>query len=232
MLARVLEPEVMDGADEAEEYDLMRHSAVNTVFVSDLLTEFESRFPRPNGAGTGQSVRVLDVGTGTALIAIELCLRDPSVHVVAIDLSEAMLQFAQANVQRSGLTDQLALRLADAREVLAAGAFQVVMSNSLIHHLAQPGPALEAMWSAVAPGGLLFLRDLFRPDTPEQLEATVSRVAGEDTPTQQQLLRQSLHAALTEQELIGLLEELGWNGYHLQLTSDRHWTLFRWRALL
>ena len=55
MLQRVLEPELMDTADEAREYDAMDHSAVNRQFVDDLLAVC----PAPRD--------VLDVGTGTAL---------------------------------------------------------------------------------------------------------------------------------------------------------------------
>ena len=37
MIERVLEPEAMDSVDEAGEYDLMDHGAVNAAFVADLL---------------------------------------------------------------------------------------------------------------------------------------------------------------------------------------------------
>ena len=36
MLARTLEPEVMDTAQEASDYDAMDHSEVNARFVADL----------------------------------------------------------------------------------------------------------------------------------------------------------------------------------------------------
>ncbi|MBC8120702.1 MAG: SAM-dependent methyltransferase, partial [Gemmatimonadaceae bacterium] len=37
MLERVLEPEVMDTLQDAQEYDRMDHSEVNRAFVRDLL---------------------------------------------------------------------------------------------------------------------------------------------------------------------------------------------------
>jgi hypothetical protein len=36
MLPRQLEPEAMDSADEARDYDSMDHSAVNQAFAADL----------------------------------------------------------------------------------------------------------------------------------------------------------------------------------------------------
>ena len=61
MLPRVLEPEVMDSAEEASDYDAMDHSHVNRLFVTDFLTIWKGANP------------ILDVGTGTAQIPIELC---------------------------------------------------------------------------------------------------------------------------------------------------------------
>ena len=55
MLPRILEPELMDTAEDAREYDAMDHAAVNAVFVNDLLAALsdwslqrpvESRAPR------------------------------------------------------------------------------------------------------------------------------------------------------------------------------------------
>jgi hypothetical protein len=60
-LTRVIEPEVMDSAEEARDYDAMDHTAVNRVFVVDFLAHW-------NG-----SVPMLDVDTGTVQIPIELC---------------------------------------------------------------------------------------------------------------------------------------------------------------
>src|SRR5262245_36972949 len=118
MLQRVLEPEVMDSAAEARDYDAMDHSAVNRAFVADFLAVW-------TGDGT-----VLDVGTGTAQIPIELCRRHASARVVGIDLAEHMLQVGKENVRRDGLIERIRLECIDAKKMpFADGAFQAVMSN-------------------------------------------------------------------------------------------------------
>src|SRR3984957_18640332 len=94
---RTLEPEVMDTEDEARDYDAMDHAEVNGRFVGDLLAY------RP------QVGEVLDVGTGTARIPIELCGRAPGAKVVAIDLADHMLTLARANVARAKLEARIAL---------------------------------------------------------------------------------------------------------------------------
>ena len=90
VLPRTPEPEVMDSEAEARDYDAMDHGEVNASFCADLLAVQ----PRPR--------RVLDAGTGTALIAIELCRRSPEASVEAIDLASHMLALAARNVQRAG----------------------------------------------------------------------------------------------------------------------------------
>src|SRR5947199_5791543 len=103
MLPRVLEPEVMDSAEEARDYDAMDHAAVNRVFVADFLAVWNGRGP------------VLDVGTGTAQIPIELCRRHSGVQVTAIDLAEQMLRVGRENVARAGLAGRITLELQDAK---------------------------------------------------------------------------------------------------------------------
>ena len=88
MLTRVLEPEVMDSPEEARDYDAMDHGAVNRAFVVDFLAAWNGENP------------ILDVGTGTALIPIELCRQAPAARVVAVDLAEHMIRLAEENVRR------------------------------------------------------------------------------------------------------------------------------------
>src|SRR5437867_3719734 len=105
MLPRILEPEVMDSAEEARDYDAMDHSQVNRAFVADFLAFFT---PLPGSI-------VLDVGTGTAQIPIELCRQNAAVNVVAVDLAEHMLRVAKENVERAGLANRIRLERVDAK---------------------------------------------------------------------------------------------------------------------
>src|SRR5262245_35345547 len=153
MFQRVLEPEVMDSAEEAHDYDAMDHSTVNRVFVDDFLAVW-------NGEGP-----LLDVGTGTAQIPIELCRRVDSVHVVGIDLAEYMLRVGRENVRRAGLANRIDLVLCDAKQMatIKDGMFGGVISNSIVHHIPEPRSVLAEMVRVVPPEGILFVRDLLRP---------------------------------------------------------------------
>src|SRR5438105_4055267 len=139
MLPRVLEPEVMDSAEEARDYDAMDHSQVNRAFVVDFLAFFTPLTPLPGNI-------VLDVGTGTAQIPIELCRQNAIVNVVAVDLAEHMLRVAKENVQRAGLANRIRLERVDAkRSPGPAGRFAAVISNSIVHHIPEPAAVLAEM---------------------------------------------------------------------------------------
>jgi len=213
MLARVLEPEVMDMEDEAREYDQMDHSEVNRRFVTDFLAIHQGGW------------KVLDVGTGTALIPIELCQREKRAIVLAIDAAEHMLRRAAVNVAGAGLVGRIHLELTDAKGLKYEDhSFPAVISNSIVHHIPQPSRVLCEMARVLAPGGTLFVRDLLRPDDEATLQHLVQTYAGSATETQRALFDASLHAALNLNEIRSFVRELGLPVDGLAQTSDRHWT--------
>jgi ubiquinone/menaquinone biosynthesis C-methylase UbiE len=212
-LPRILEPEVMDSAEESRDYDAMDHSAVNRVFVTDFLAEW-------NGAG-----RILDAGAGTAQIPIELCRRHPTARVVAIDAAAHMLALGRVNVRRAGLDARIVLEECDAKRLpFTDSAFGAVMSNSIVHHIPEPAAVLAEMVRVVAPGGVLFVRDLLRPSDEQMLHALVNAYAGDANEHQRQMFADSLHAALTLEELRALIAAQGYNPLEARQTTDRHWT--------
>jgi ubiquinone/menaquinone biosynthesis C-methylase UbiE len=225
MLARVLEPEVMDTADEARDYDAMDHVEVNERFVADVL------------AAGGLPRRILDVGTGTARIPIALCARAKDVEVVAIDLADHMLTVARENILRAGLDMRVRLQRVDAKAMpYADGAFGATISNSIVHHIPEPGGVLREMWRVTAPGGLLFVRDLHRPSAEADVDRLVTLYGGTapngadarlrgSFDNQRFFLRASLCAALTVAEVVSLVAPLGIEATAVRMTSDRHWTL-------
>jgi ubiquinone/menaquinone biosynthesis C-methylase UbiE len=213
MLPRVLEPEVMDSAEEARDYDSMDHGAVNRVFVRDFLAVWDGKNP------------IVDVGTGTAQIPIELCRRAASARVVAIDLAEQMLKVGRDNVRRAGLEDRLQLQLVDAKTIPFPDAhFAALISNSIIHHIPEPRTVLAEMMRVLAPGGTLFVRDLLRPADDAAVRRLVETYAGAENAHQQKMFEDSLRAALTLAEMRALVAELGYEPGSVTQTTDRHWT--------
>lgn len=213
MLERILEPEVMDTPEEAQDYDAMDHGEVNRLFVSDFLKHYE-----------GDGI-VLDLGTGTAQIPIELCRKSPTARVHAIDLAEHMLTLAAENVRRAGFQDRIRLQKVDAKGLpFPDHSFAAVMSNSIVHHIPMPSFVFAEIVRVTQPGGVIFIRDLSRPKSKEELNRIVRTYAGDANDHQQKMFADSLHAALTLDEVRALVREEGLDPEHVRQTSDRHWT--------
>jgi ubiquinone/menaquinone biosynthesis C-methylase UbiE len=219
MLTRVLEPEVMDTDEDAREYDSMDHAAVNSVFVAALLAALPPSTP----------LEILDLGAGTAQIPIELCRKAPGVHVVAVDAAESMLTIGREKVAAAGFADRIELVLADAKCLpFRDASFAAVVSNSIVHHIAEPENVLAEAVRVAGPDGLQFHRDLCRPNDDAELERLVATYAADATEYQRKLFSESLRAALSLEEIQSFVMHLGFPRDSVRLTSDRHWT---WMAV-
>jgi ubiquinone/menaquinone biosynthesis C-methylase UbiE len=214
MLPRVLESEVMDSPEEARDYDAMDHAVVNRTFVTDFLAVW-------NGRG-----QVLDVGTGTAQIPVQLCRSAPAVEVLGVDLAEHMLRLGRDNVRAAGLSARIRLERADAKRLpYPPATFGAVVSNSIVHHIPEPRLVLTEMVRVARGDGLLFVRDLLRPTSEEELRQLVETYAAGANPHQRQLFADSLRAALSLNEVRELVgQHLHADPATVKQTSDRHWT--------
>lgn len=219
MLTRVLEPEVMDSPQEAIDYDAMDHSTVNRVFVDDFLQAWNAR---ERVAADG---KILDLGTGTAQIPIELLRRDARFSLVAIDLAESMLDLARKNVAAAGFSQQIRLEKIDAKQLpYLSESFAAVISNSIVHHIPEPHDVLAEACRALQAGGVLFVRDLLRPKDDASVHHLVDTYATGANAHQRQLFEASLRAALSLDEIRHIVSRLGHQVEEVQQTSDRHWT--------
>ena len=225
-LKRILEPEVMDSQEEASDYDSMDHSEVNRRFVEDLIVALAEN---PQSAIRNPQLDVLDLGTGTALIPIELCQKFPNCRIMAADAAVSMLDLARYNIEVHNLTHRIELAHVDAKKLPFEGAmFDVVMSNSIIHHIPDPLHVLLEAIRVTKPSGLLFFRDLLRPKSIDELNHLVATYTAGANDHQQRMFAESLHAALSLDEVRSLIESLGYPRDSVRHTTDRHWT---WSAV-
>ncbi len=167
-MQRVLEPEVMDTPAEALEYDAMDFTEVNNAFAQEAIEL------------APEVAMVLDAGTGTARIPILICQSRPSWEIFAIDLAHNMLAIGRQNLANANLQKQIQLQLVDVKKMpYGDHQFDLIISNSLIHHLPQPELFLQELKRVLKPNGGIFLRDLLRPPSVAVLTQTVELV-GED----------------------------------------------------
>lgn len=213
MLERVLEPEWMDCPEEARDYNNMDHSGVNRSFVDDMC------------AAGFQGGDVLDIGTGTALIPIEIARRDLECRVMAADAAVAMLERARLNLEIAGLMRVVQLSHCDAKAMpYANGMFDWTLCNGTIHHFATPAVVWREAWRVTRSGGRLFFRDLLRPVSEAHCQLLVETYAEGCNERQREMFQRSLRAALSLEEVQALVAAFDCGPETVRATSDRHWT--------
>lgn len=103
----------------------------------------------------------LDIGCGTGSFARRLAER--SQHVLALDLSPEMIRIAR---ERSAKFSNIDFQLADVLKLpLDVESFDCIATIATLHHLPLEETLLK-MKTALKPGGVLLILDLFEPEGP------------------------------------------------------------------
>jgi ubiquinone/menaquinone biosynthesis C-methylase UbiE len=217
-MPRQPEPEYMDGAEEASAYAASDFSSVNQAFVDRLL---ELVGPDP------ASLAALDLGTGPGDIPIRLCLARPAWRVVAVDASEPMLAIARKAARQAKLSERIAFLRVDAtRTGLPARSFDVLLSNSILHHLSSPADFWRELQRVGKPRAIVLLRDLYRPPSEDAARKIVATYAGVGPKRMQEDYYRSLLSSFTPEEVRAQLAQTGLASLKVEKITDRHLDVF------
>jgi ribosomal protein L11 methyltransferase len=125
------------------------------------------------------AVPVLDIGTGTGILAIA-AVRLGAPSALAIDVDPDAILAAQLNAERNECADRVRLALGGPETLAAGDRFQLVTANLLAH----THQGLAARYAElVAPGGLLVLGGILAGEHPSVIAAL--RPAGFELVEQQ-----------------------------------------------
>jgi ubiquinone/menaquinone biosynthesis C-methylase UbiE len=220
-MKRIPEPDLMDTAEQAEAYAATDFSEPHNAFVS----YFKERFP------DFSSGSVLDLGSGTADVIIRFARAYPEAYITGIDGSEAMLDIGWRDIENNSLSERISLKkcfLPD--KMLSQRKFDALISNSLLHHLANPCTLWATVKSCAEHRAPVFVMDLMRPDSKETAEKLVQQHAEGAPDILREDFYNSLLAAYTIDEIKELLDVADLPHFTVNAVSDRH--LIVWGNIL
>ena len=215
MMARVLEPELMDDDAQAVAYAGADFAEENQGFV-DRFHEYFPDFTE----GT-----VLDLGCGPGDIPIRLARALPMCRVIGVDASAPMVRIAEAAVSQAGLTARISFRCERFQQIAGASLGDAAISNSLLHHVPNPLQFWNRLRQLVKPGSPVLVMDLLRPESPEAAQAIVDQYAGKEPDILRRDFYNSLLAAFTEDEIAAQLAQLNLTRLLIDVPDDRHWVV-------
>ncbi|MDY6992666.1 MAG: class I SAM-dependent methyltransferase [Pseudomonadota bacterium] len=213
-MKRIPEPELMLSDAQAQAYAYADFEAPHAMFI-DL---FKRYFP--NEAIAGQ---VVDLGCGPADISRRFAQAFPACHIDAVDASEVMLAYGQGIIAEYGLSQRIRLIQGYLPGVqLPQQHYDIVIANSLLHHLADPQVLWHTVKALAQPQAPVFIMDLVRPETRRQAEIMLQRYAEHEPQILRQDFFNSLLAAYRIDEIQEQIEQAGLEELTVHEVSDRH----------
>jgi len=212
-MKRVPEKELMNDPDQIVAYT---ENDLEDAYWLFLLC-FQKYFPE-----LSLNSAILDIGCGPATIPIQLARRFPNCEIHGVDGARRMLTYGRQAVQREGLENQIKLfhGILPGMLPLPRKHYEVIISNSFLHHLANP----MVLWNALHEFGSLntavLIIDLIRPVNQEQSQVIVDKYIPESTPLLRQDMFNSLCASFTLDEIEAQLRDAGLaKNLHLTMVS-------------
>ena len=216
-MQRVPEPELMDDADQARAYaaaDFTAGDQQTIALIRALVSE---------NATVASPARVIDLGCGPGNITLRLGEVFPEAEVIGVDGADAMLKLARARASAQDCRVQfLECPLQRLNDSPLVGTADLIVSNSLLHHLHQPDLLWMLTRTLARPGCRVLHRDLRRPASPAELD----RLQRRHLPDAPQVLindfRASLAAAFEPEEVESQLRNAGLTRLTVVAEDDRY----------
>jgi ubiquinone/menaquinone biosynthesis C-methylase UbiE len=217
-MQRITEPELMNDEAQALAYAQADFDEPHDMFIQVF---------KDTSSEAKVSGHILDLGCGPADISIRFAQTYPDCEIDGLDGAPRMLAQGKLAIQKAQLQDRIHLL-----EGVLPGAnlprdnYDVIISNSLLHHLHDPDVLWECIKQFGSPGTLVFIMDLMRPESEEVAREFVDAYAGEEPQVLREDFYHSLCAAFLPEEIQTQLAFAGLSQFEVKILSDRHVLVF------
>jgi len=164
--------------------------------------------------------KILDVGCGDGEIPIEIYKKTKS-KITVLDGSSVMLDELSKKMSANNIDDIRVIQRRYEDTHLKEKSFDILISNSVLHHVKSPKQFWEKSFNLVRQQGHIVLMDLFRPSSEHELLAILNKYGG-DNPVLLNDFENSLRAAYTPYEVEGQLSSFPSISSSVKAISDRH----------
>ena len=208
----------MNTAEQARAYAHADFEAPHSRAI-ELLGERHTSLP---AVGTA-----VDLGCGPAEVSIHFARAFPSWCVHGLDGSAAILSYGREAVARACLAERVLLFEARLpQDPAPLERYELILSSSVLHHLDDPA----ALWTSVRrwgpPGTPVFVFDLLRPQTVEQVQELVDENISGEPEVLQRDFRNSLLAAYSLDEVRRQLVGAQLDHLRAEQVSNRHFIVW------
>lgn len=213
-MERVPEPELMEDPAQARAYAEADFEAPHSMFIELCRERLGANLP---------GRRVLDLGCGPADVTLRFAEAFPDTELIGVDGSEAMLALGREAIAARGLERRIELvcaRVPGPR--FSQRRFDVIISNSLLHHLARAADLWRALRDNAAAGAAVFVMDLRRPASHARTQELVEQYASEEPEILRRDFFNSLCAAYTLEEVVSQLRASQLPYLTAEAVFDRH----------
>ena len=209
---RTPEPELMDEAQQALAYSEADFAIPHEAFCVAATRVFSA----------DTQGHILDLGCGPADVTVRFARRTPRCHITGVDGAQAMLKLGRARIESAGLSQRITLVHHYLPSASLPTGYDGVISNSLLHHLADPLVLWQTISKHVHQGTPVFVMDLMRPTSEAEVKRLVAEYAADEPEVLKHDFECSLHAAYRVEELQEQLAQSHLEHLQVEAVTDRH----------